>query len=126
MEVDDPLCIKGDRLSLTRLIENLVDNSVKYGLPDSPIRIRGFVAGDVVTIKVSDSGPGIPAEHIDRVFDRFYRVDESRTSADAPAGAGLGLNICRGIVEAHRGQIRITSKEGLGTTVTVQFACSHA
>jgi two-component system sensor histidine kinase BaeS len=72
-----------------------------------------------VVLTVSDTGVGIAAEHLPRVFDRFFRVDESRSRESG--GAGLGLSICRSIVEAHRGTIDATSLVGVGTTFTVRI-----
>jgi signal transduction histidine kinase len=72
-----------------------------------------------LTIAVSDDGPGIPAEHVERVFERFHRVDEGR--ARERGGAGLGLPIARAIVEAHGGRIRAGSRAGAGTTITLEL-----
>ena len=70
-------------------------------------------------VTIEDSGCGIPAEHLPHIFDRFYRVDASRTTATG--GTGLGLSICRSIAEAHGGSIEITSEAGQGTRVTVEL-----
>ena len=76
-------------------------------------------AGGYAELVVSDTGPGIPAEHLPRIFDRFYRVDTARSRADG--GAGLGLSISRWIAEAHGGSIQAESTPGEGTTFTVRL-----
>jgi signal transduction histidine kinase len=70
-------------------------------------------------VSVKDSGPGIPPEHLEHLFERFYRIDKSRASETG--GTGLGLAICKGVVQAHGGQISVSSKVGLGTTFTVML-----
>jgi signal transduction histidine kinase len=75
-------------------------------------------------VRVSDTGPGIPSEHLAHLFDRFYRVDESRTRNDdesAPTGSGLGLAIVNGIAELHGGKIEVKSKVGEGSTFEITF-----
>jgi heavy metal sensor kinase len=102
--------VSADRLVLRDAITNVVDNAIKYGLSRSTIDVR--VEGDAhqATVTVTDAGPGIPAEHRERIFDRFYRVDEGR-SRDR-GGTGLGLAIAKWAVEANGGQI---SLETIGT-----------
>jgi signal transduction histidine kinase len=75
--------------------------------------------GEEAVLRVTDTGVGIAANHLPRIFERFYRVDESRARSDG--GAGLGLAICRWIVEAHGGRIEVASKVGKGTTFTVHL-----
>lgn len=105
--------------SLDRVIGNLLENAVKFTPPGGQVRIDagGDEAGVVIT--VADTGPGIPPEELPRVFERFYRGDSSRPSE--AGGVGLGLAICRGIVEAQGGSITIGSTPGGGTTVTVRL-----
>jgi heavy metal sensor kinase len=112
--------IEGDFGRLLQLIGNLVDNAVK----NTPAggRIDLFVehdAGEIV-IRVKDTGMGIPSHHLPHVFDRFYRADDSRDRSTA-SGAGLGLSICKAIVEIHGGTISLTSREGQGTEVQVRL-----
>lgn len=121
VQLQDGLTVNGDALSLERLISNLVDNSIKHGSPETNIDVTGTIDGAFVKVEVSDRGPGIGPEYIDRVFDRFFQIDASRTSVDGIGGAGLGLNICRGIAHAHGGAISIASVLGEGTTVTLRI-----
>jgi heavy metal sensor kinase len=108
--------VSADRLVLRDAIANVVDNAIKYGPSRSTIDVRVDADGDQATLTVADAGPGIPAEHRERIFDRFYRVDEGR-SRDA-GGTGLGLAIARWAVEANGGRI---SLEGSGTGSVFQI-----
>lgn len=102
--------VSADRLVLRDAITNVVDNAIKYGPSRSTIDVRVEADGDQVTLTVADAGPGIPVEHRERIFDRFYRVDDGR-SRDM-GGTGLGLAIAKWAVEANGGRI---SFEGAGT-----------
>jgi len=113
------LPIFGDQLHLTRLVVNIIDNSIKYTPPGGKVRITVTTIAGYLCFVVSDSGPGIAPEHLPRLFDRFYRVDEARTRAQG--GAGLGLSICKWIAEAHHGDIAVSSQLGHGTTFTVRL-----
>jgi two-component system phosphate regulon sensor histidine kinase PhoR len=104
----------GDRDRLRQVITNLVNNAVKYTEPGGSVTLRGMIAENRCRIEVQDTGCGIPAEHLDRIFERFYRVDKGR-SRDV-GGTGLGLAIVKHIVEAHGGTIGVTSKVGVGST----------
>ena len=97
--------VSADRLVLRDAITNLIDNAIKYGPLRSTIDVRVGADSDQATVSVTDEGPGIPAEHRDRVFDRFYRADEGR-SRDM-GGTGLGLAIAKWAVEANGGQISV-------------------
>ena len=111
----------GDRDQLGQVLQNLIENAIKYGRDDGVIRLeaqrtaRAGVAG--VTVSVRDEGLGIPALHLPRLTERFYRVNTHRSRA--VGGTGLGLAIVKHIVNRHRGQLRIESVEGAGTTVSV-------
>ncbi len=111
--------VHGEADRLRQLFFNLVDNAIKYTPAGGIIRVSAECSDSHARIAVIDSGIGIPAAHLPRVFDRFYRVDLSR-SRDAD-GTGLGLAICRSIVEAHRGQIRVMSDPGKGCEFTVEL-----
>ena len=94
------------------VLMNLIENAVKYSDPGRPITLSADREADQVLFCVADEGPGIPARHLDRIFDRFYRAnDEGRR----PPGTGLGLAICRRIVEAHSGRIWVESTVGAGS-----------
>lgn len=107
-----PVPVVADRLVLRQALVNLVDNAIKYSPASAPIRIRVSARDGHGVIAVCDEGPGIPAEHRARVFDRFYRVDKSR--ARASGGAGLGLSIARWAVEVNGGHIELETEEGRG------------
>jgi PAS domain S-box-containing protein len=107
--------ISGDEERLRQVFNNLVSNAIKYAPEGGEIRIGGWSDGDHVTVYVADQGIGIPAEEQDRLFQRFYRVDSSLRRKTQ--GAGLGLYLCRSIVEAHGGRIWLRSEPGKGTTV---------
>lgn len=111
------LVVRGDRVQLTSGIGNLVDNAVKYSETGSTVSITARATGDNVTITVADQGIGIPEADLDRIFERFYRVDRGR-SRDT-GGTGLGLAIVRHVLLNHRGSIRVESEEGVGTTFVV-------
>src|SRR5205807_729727 len=104
-----------DRLQQVLLI--LVDNAIKHTPPGGKVDVRVHRHGQSAQLEVVDTGVGIAEEHLPRIFDRFYRADKAR--ARARGGTGLGLAIAKMLVEAHRGQLQITSTVGIGTTVTV-------
>lgn len=108
------LVVQGDGDGLIRLFVNLIDNAVKY-TQRGGITITATCADDVAHVMIVDTGIGIAAEHLPRLFDRFYRAETSRTTR----GAGLGLAIAQGIAHAHGGTIGVRSTLGVGTTVTV-------
>ena len=104
--------VQADPMRLGQVFDNLINNAIKYA-PGSTVIIRLFVDGDDAVIKVIDDGPGIDKEHLERIFQRFYRVPETRM---AVRGSGLGLYICRQIIIAHKGTIKAESDTGQGTT----------
>jgi signal transduction histidine kinase len=115
----DDLCVDGDVDRLHQVLLILVDNACRVTPAGGRIGLSAEREGDIVEIRVEDTGPGISREHLARIFERFYRVDASR-SPDA-GGAGLGLAIARSIVEAHGGTISLESRLGRGTTATVSL-----
>ncbi|HEX9018253.1 MAG TPA: DUF4118 domain-containing protein [Anaerolineaceae bacterium] len=90
-----------DYVLIGQVFTNLISNSVKYAPPDTAINISASKERDTVHVKVTNEGPPVPEEHLERIFDKFYRV----TAADRITGTGLGLSICKGIIEAHGGRI---------------------
>jgi PAS domain S-box-containing protein len=107
--------IFGDEERLRQVLSNLVSNAIKYSPAGGEIRVGGWSDGATVTIYVADQGIGIPAEEQGKLFQRFYRVDSSLRRSTQ--GAGLGLFLCKSIVEAHGGRIWLRSEPGKGTTV---------
>jgi two-component system phosphate regulon sensor histidine kinase PhoR len=97
--------VDGDPVILRQVVLNLLDNAIKYSPAGGRIAVRVTASGQTVALEVQDSGPGIPLEHRDKIFDRFYRVDESR-SREA-GGAGLGLAIARWGANAHGGRLEL-------------------
>jgi signal transduction histidine kinase len=119
VDLSDPtLVVSGDAHHLVRLFTNLLENAVRHTPPGGHIRLSAAAREeDTVTVTVEDTGEGIPPEHLPRVLERFYRVDDSRTRASG--GTGLGLAICQSIVQAHGGSLTIQSEVGQGTRVVV-------
>jgi heavy metal sensor kinase len=113
-----------DRLLLRQALINLVDNAIKYTAARGTVRIAVRNARTSATIEVVDTGPGIPPDHRDRVFDRFYRIDKAR-SRDL-GGAGLGLAIARWAVEVQGGRIDLDSIEGRGSTFRITLPAKGA
>lgn len=100
--VPDKLHVLCDRDLTARVIINLLHNAIKWSPPGETIAVSALIRDDEVTISVFDNGPGVPSDQVERIFERFYQVDASRSGND---GTGLGLAICRHIVEAHGGRI---------------------
>ena len=104
LEIDMPESlpfVPVDYVQMEQVFTNLVSNSLKYAPSNTVIRIRANIEGDTIHVQVSNQGPQIPPEHLERIFDKFYRI----TAADRVTGTGLGLSICKGIIEAHGGRI---------------------
>ncbi|HZG73993.1 MAG TPA: ATP-binding protein [Chondromyces sp.] len=118
-EIDDGLIIEGDEHRIEQVIFNLVDNSLRYTEPGGQIHVYLFQEGKNAVLEVADTGIGIPEEDVDKVTQRFYRVNKARTRADG--GTGLGLSIVENIVKLHSGEVLVSSMFGEGTTVKVTF-----
>jgi two-component system sensor histidine kinase VicK len=99
-------------------MDNLLDNAIRYSPENSTISITIREANQGVECAVSDQGTGIPAQHLPFIFERFYRVDASRSRNRSDGGTGLGLAIARALIQAQGGQIRAQSVEGEGTAIT--------
>jgi heavy metal sensor kinase len=118
-QVPPELILQGDADHLIRLFINLIDNAIKYTPPGGEVKVQTECKKQQVLIKISDTGPGIPPEHLSFLFDRFYRVEADR--ARSSGGAGLGLAIAYEVARAHRGKIEVQSKVGIGTIFTVHL-----
>ncbi|GAC1478758.1 MAG: ATP-binding protein [Acidimicrobiales bacterium] len=122
------LVVDGDRRQLVSAVHNLLENAVKYSDDNSTIEVlaRASAAGRNPTVEISvcDHGIGIPARDLERIFERFYRVDRAR--ARDTGGTGLGLAIVRHVATNHGGQVRVASQEGEGSTFTLQFPAASA
>jgi len=114
----EPLEINGDAMRLAQIVTNLLTNAIKYNKPDGNARVKLESKDGLAVLTVSDTGNGISAEDLPHIFKRFYRGDKSRTGANS---SGLGLAICKAIVEAHGGTIEASSTEDIGTVFTVRL-----
>ena len=122
LEVDDPprhLAVPGDRRDLVSAVSNLVDNAIKYSERGSLVQVRVRADDDAIEISVTDQGVGIPARDLERIFERFYRVDRARSRLTG--GTGLGLSIVRHVAVNHSGSVRVESREGEGSTFTLRL-----
>lgn len=120
-----PIFVEGDQDKLTQVFDNIVNNAIKYS-PNGKnitIRVRQNYHHNRVSISIKDEGVGIPLVHIDKIFNRFYRVDKSRQRS--MGGTGLGLALAKTIVEAHKGRIWAQSREGYGSIIFVTLPCEE-
>ncbi len=113
------LSIRGDDAQLVSAVGNLVENAVKYSHDGGVVQVRTRVAERQVEVMVADDGIGIPARDIDRVFERFYRVDRARSRETG--GTGLGLSIVRHVASNHGGEVLVSSQEGEGSTFVLRL-----
>ena len=109
-----PIMIEADRKRIQQVFVNLLMNSISYGKDGGETRIRFYDMDDNVLIEIADDGMGIAMEHLPRLFERFYRVDKSRSRNEG--GSGLGLAICKHIIDSHNQSISVRSTEGVGST----------
>jgi two-component system heavy metal sensor histidine kinase CusS len=119
-----PVIAELDRTLLQRAVGNLVSNALANTPPGGAVVLETNADSSTIRIEVSDTGVGIPAEALPRVFDRFFRVDLSRSQGSG--GTGLGLAIVQSIAQLHGGNVKISSQPGMGTRVTLQFPVSEA
>ncbi|PYQ65310.1 MAG: PAS domain-containing sensor histidine kinase [Acidobacteria bacterium] len=119
LQEEEVPAVQGDAGNLERLLLNLLDNAIKYNRPDGRITVRVGRDGGEALLEVSDTGIGIPAESIPRIFERFYRVDKGRAREEG--GTGLGLAIVKHIAQAHGGQVDVESRMGRGATFRVRL-----
>ncbi|MFM2316198.1 MAG: hypothetical protein RLZZ155_530 [Bacteroidota bacterium] len=108
------LWVDGDRNKIEQVLINLIVNSVNYGVEGGETRVRFYDMNDNILVEVADNGIGIAKEHLARLFERFYRVDKSRSRHEG--GSGLGLAICKHIIENHQQTISVRSTEEVGST----------
>ena len=116
---DEPVTLRADCDRLGQVIVNLVSNAIKYSPQDCPIEVSVSQHDDVAVVRVRDSGPGIPREHQERIFEMFYR--DPKAGASAKNGLGIGLAICKDIVERHNGRIWCDSLPGNGSTFVAEL-----
>ncbi len=119
IEPTERIKILGDRRQLVSALGNLVENAVKYSEPDSRVEVSADSDGTWVELRVSDFGMGIPQKDLDRIFERFYRVDRARSRETG--GTGLGLAIVRHVATNHGGDVTVSSIEGEGSTFTLRI-----
>jgi signal transduction histidine kinase len=112
--VDEDLEFIADPQRLEQALQNVAYNAIRHTPDGGRIELRAVPDGEQVRITVRDTGPGIPVEHLPHIFDRFYKVDASRTATGTPSGSGLGLSIVRAIVERHGGTIAASNAPGGG------------
>ena len=127
VEVDEPdvgLTVTGERRQLVSAIVNLLDNAVKYSEPGSSVEVSARHDDRWVDVEVRDHGMGIPRRDLERIFERFYRVDRARSRETG--GTGLGLAIVRHVVSNHRGEVRVESREGEGSCFTLRLPARPA
>ncbi len=113
------LAVPGDRRDLVSAVSNLVENAIKYSERGSLVQLRVSTEPEAVEIAVIDQGVGIPAGELERIFERFYRVDRARSRLTG--GTGLGLSIVRHVAVNHSGTVRVESREGEGSTFTLRL-----
>ena len=115
VRIEDPTpLISGDRARLEQALQNLAANAIRHTPDDGRITLHAAPDNARVRIRVIDTGPGIPPEHLPHVFDRFYKVDASRAGTRIPSGSGLGLSIVQAIVNRHGGEVRASNAPGGG------------
>ncbi len=116
-EPDPPVHVVGDRRQLVSAIHSLLENAVTFSYEDASVRVSGHQADGEIRLSVSDTGVGIPTRDLERIFERFYRVDHGRSRSTG--GTGLGLSIVRHVASNHQGRVEVDSREGEGSTFTL-------
>jgi len=112
----DPIFVKADKGKISQVLTNLILNSINYGKEEGNTVIRFYPMDKVIMTEVTDDGPGIHENDLPRLFERFYRVEQSRNRNEG--GSGLGLAICKHIIESHSQTINVRSTVGAGSTFT--------
>ena len=116
-QIDEGICARADRLLLIRLCTNLISNAYSYGKDGGTVNVSLKSDLNTLTLSVSDDGIGIPPEHLPKIWERFYRVDPSR-SENTNGSMGLGLSMVKWIAECHGGSVSVTSVTNAGSTFT--------
>ncbi len=111
--------VKGDREQLIMAIHNLIENAINYSPEGTTVSITSSLQDSIIDITVTDQGIGIPESEIERIFERFYRVDPARSRQTG--GTGLGLSIVKHIVAKHGGEIKVWSSENIGSTFSIRL-----
>ena len=119
IDVSEDLVVTGDSRAVEQIVENLVENAVRYGGREGPVGVRAESSATRVSIVVSDVGTGIEAADLARIFERFYRVDPARSRAEG--GTGLGLSIVKHLAESMGGSVSVESELGKGTRFVVEL-----
>jgi two-component system sensor histidine kinase KdpD len=110
---DDLPPVKLDYLQMDQVLTNLLENSVRYTPAGTPLELSVELVGDThMMVSIGDYGPGVPVDDVERIFDKFYRVLSTRQKGASVRGSGLGLSVCRGLVEAHGGRIWVENRQG--------------
>ena len=122
VDVPSELSVYAEKQQMVQVMRNLVDNAIKYTSEGGRVEIRGNEADSEITFTVKDTGVGIPPSDLDRIFERFYRVDKARSRQ--LGGTGLGLSIVKDIVDAHDGHIMVDSEVGVGSSFTIALTKS--
>ena len=123
MHANEPTVVRGSARDLSLMIRNLVQNAVQYTRPGGRIDVRVAAEDGEAVLTISDSGIGIPARELRRIFERFYRVDRARSRETG--GTGLGLSIVKHVAENQGGTIAVRSDLGQGSTFTVRLPLSR-
>ncbi|MBW8807076.1 MAG: two-component sensor histidine kinase [Catenulisporales bacterium] len=118
-DVEEDVMVRGDRTQLAAALGNLVENGVNYSPEQTRVAVTVKLVGELVEIAVTDQGIGIPERDLERIFERFYRVDPARSRATG--GTGLGLSIVKHIAATHGGEVTVWSSEGNGSTFTLKL-----
>jgi signal transduction histidine kinase len=111
------VCVSADRNRMRQVVANLLDNAIKYTPPGGRVEVQTALDGAAAVLSVADTGAGIPAGELPRIWERLYRGDASRSER----GLGLGLSLVKAIVEAHGGRVEATSASGQGSTFVVRL-----
>ncbi|MFC5624803.1 hybrid sensor histidine kinase/response regulator transcription factor [Algoriphagus winogradskyi] len=118
---DEEINVYFDRDKLEKVLYNLISNAFKYTPVGGKIEVRVQHAGNKVKVHVQDSGMGIPAEHLDKIFDRFYEVPTKGNKSKFKKGSGIGLAIAKNVMELHKGQLMVSSEEGKGSDFVMEL-----